>query len=159
MPVHLTQLVVELATHGREGLYLQSLARPPTSLDNMSSGDRFLRALAELPIDPRIAANSIIAVRSAQGPPFEGGTDGVVRFESAQLAGIESELVVDSGHSVQQTQAAIQELRRILLRHAQASGLFPPAPLSRPAAPESAARAPESRPEAPPARPRSSRSP
>ena len=160
MPVHITQLAVELATHGREGLYLQSLARPPTSLDNMSSSDRFLRILAELPIDPRIAANSIIAVRGAQGPPFEGGTDGVVRFESARLPGVESELVVDSGHSVQQTQAAIQELRRILLRHAQESGLFPQAPaLSPAAAPESAARAPESRPADRRAPRRSSRSP
>ena len=52
------------------------------------------------------------------GPP-ERGNDGVVRFTSASIDGVESQKVVQpSGHSVQMTQPGIQELRRILLRHA-----------------------------------------
>jgi len=44
--------------------------------------------------------------------------DGVVRYESARMDGVESEKSMRSGHSVQMKQEAIQELRRILLEHA-----------------------------------------
>lgn len=117
-PATLTKLAFDLATLGGDELYLRSLDRPPTSLDNMASRNPFLRALRELPIAPGVAAHSIIAVRG--GPPPEGRADGVVRFESAQIEGVESELIVDSSHSVQTQQRAIQELRRILLEHAAA---------------------------------------
>jgi hypothetical protein len=43
----------------------------------------------------------------------------VVKYESARLEEAESELVVRSGHSVQVTPAAINEVRRILLQHLQ----------------------------------------
>lgn len=118
-PAHLTRLTLDLATHGGDALVLRSLSRPPTSLDNMASRNPFLRALRDLPIAPGVTAHSIIAVRG--GPPPEGGSDGVVRFESAHIEGVESELVVDSDHSVQMQQRAIQELRRILLEHVGAS--------------------------------------
>jgi hypothetical protein len=86
----------------------------------MASNNRFLLALAELPIAPGIRANSIIAVRG-DGPALEGG-DGVVKYQSAHIEGVESEKVVfGSGHSVQEKQEAIQELRRILLEHAGVS--------------------------------------
>jgi hypothetical protein len=48
-------------------------------------------------------------------PP--GGDDGVVKYSSAHLAGVESELVVRSGHSCQGNPATIEEVRRILLEH------------------------------------------
>jgi hypothetical protein len=41
----------------------------------------------------------------------------VVPYRSAHLQGAESELVITSGHSVQETPQAILEIRRIL--HAQ----------------------------------------
>jgi pimeloyl-ACP methyl ester carboxylesterase len=117
LPATLTTLTVNLATHGSDAFLLNSLGRMPTSLDNMASNNRFLRALAKLPIAPGVTSNSIIAVRG-DGPP-ERGNDGVVRFTSASIEGVESEKVVQpSGHSVQMTQPGIQELRRILLRHA-----------------------------------------
>lgn len=117
-PATLTRLTLDLATHGGEALVLRSLDRLPTSLDNMASRNPFLQALRKLPIAPGVAAHSIIAVRG--GPPPEGGSDGVVRYESAHLDGVESELIVDSDHSVQMQQRAIRELRRILLVHAGA---------------------------------------
>jgi hypothetical protein len=117
-PAHLTRLTVDLATHGGDALVLRSLTRPPTSLDNMASRNPFLQTLRDLPIAPGVPAHSIIAVRG--GPPPEGGSDGVVRYESAHIEGVESELVVDSNHSVQMQPRAIQELRRILLEHVDA---------------------------------------
>lgn len=119
LPATLTKLTFDLATQGGDALLLSTLNRQPTSLDNMASNNRFLRALSALPIADGVTANSIIAVRGS-GPP-ERGSDGVVRFTSASIEGVESEKVVQpSGHSVQMTQPGIQELRRILLKHAGA---------------------------------------
>jgi len=91
------------------------MGQPPTSVENMSPGTPFLRALNDLPIDPRITAHSIIAVRG--GPPFEGKSDGVVAYESAHIDGVESELVVNSSHSTQSNPDTILEVRRILQKH------------------------------------------
>jgi hypothetical protein len=117
-PATITKTMLDLATLGGDELYVRSLDRMPTSLDNMASRNPTLQALRGLPIAPGVAAHSIIAVRG--GPPPEGRSDGVVRFESARIDGVESQLVVDSGHSVQMQQRAIQEMRRILLLHAGA---------------------------------------
>ena len=119
MPVTLTNLTLQLAQHGTDQVFLQSLERMPTSLDNMASRNTFLRTLSSLPIAPGVATHSIIAVRG--GPNPDGG-DGVVRFRSAQLDGVESELIVDSDHAVHTRPQAIQELRRILLEHAAEAG-------------------------------------
>ena len=91
------------------------MSQIPTSVENMSPGHPFLRALNDLPIDSRIKANSIIAVQG--GPPFVGKTDGVVAYESAHIDGVESELVVNSGHSTQSNPDTILEVRRILRTH------------------------------------------
>ena len=64
---------------------------------------------------PQVKAHSIVAVRG--GPPYEGGSDGVVEFESASIDGVQSELVIDSDHSVQNHPLLSQEVRRILLQH------------------------------------------
>jgi hypothetical protein len=90
----------------------------PTSVDNMSPGHPFLRALNDLPIDPAITAHSIIAVLG-EGP-ITGKTDGVVAYESAHIEGVASELVVRSGHSTQGHPETVEEVRRILREHAGA---------------------------------------
>jgi len=51
------------------------------------------------------------------GPP-EKGDDGVVRYTSAHIEPVESELVVRSAHSTQSNPHTIEEVRRILYRHA-----------------------------------------
>ena len=81
----------------------------------MSPGNPFLRAINDLPIDPRITVHSIIAVRG--GPPFVGKSDGVVAYESAHIDGVESEVVINSGHSTQSNPDTILEVRRILQQH------------------------------------------
>jgi pimeloyl-ACP methyl ester carboxylesterase len=87
----------------------------PTSLDNMSPGHPFVRALNDLPIDPGITAHSIIAVLG--DGPVTGKTDGVVAYESAHIEGVASELVVRSGHSTQGHPDTVEEVRRILRLH------------------------------------------
>jgi pimeloyl-ACP methyl ester carboxylesterase len=87
----------------------------PTSVDNMSPGHPFIRALENSPVDPRITAHSIIAVLGKG--PLTGRTDGVVAYESAHIDGVASELVVHSSHSTQGTPETIEEVRRILREH------------------------------------------
>jgi hypothetical protein len=95
------------------------MSQIPTSVENMSPGHPFLRALNDLPIDPRIKAHSIIAVQGGFPfrPPFVEKNDGVVAYESAHIDGVESELVVNSGHSTQSNPDTILEVRRILREH------------------------------------------
>ena len=53
----------------------------------------------------------------------EERNDGVVAYRSAHIDEAVSELVVQpSGHSVQVTPQAIEEVRRILLEHAATAG-------------------------------------
>ena len=83
----------------------------------MSPGNPFLEALAALPVAPQVAAHSIIPITGTL--PAQGQSDGVVAFESARLAGAESELIIEGqGHSAQDNPLAIEEVRRILAAHA-----------------------------------------
>ena len=51
--------------------------------------------------------------------PVEDGSDAVVRYQSAHLDGVASELVVRSGHSVQSNPKTVPELRLSMLLHAE----------------------------------------
>jgi len=98
--------------HGAAG------AKPsmPNAIDNLRDTDPFIRATAELPIAPGVRYHTIIARRDRQ-VPLEQSDDGLVPYRSAHLDGAESEKVITSWHSVQETPQAILEIRRIL--HAQ----------------------------------------
>nr|BAI49935.1 hypothetical protein [uncultured microorganism] len=85
------------------------------SVSFMTPGSPFSTALAAIPISPNVAANSIIAVQG--NGPIQSGDDGVVTYQSAHIDGVESELVVRSGHSVQGDPQTVAEVRRILLLH------------------------------------------
>ena len=85
----------------------------PTAVDNMSPRNPFIQALSKIPVDPSVDAYSIIAVKG--DGPVETGDDGVVKYESAHIDGVKSELVVRWEHSVQGQPQAIEEVRRILL--------------------------------------------
>lgn len=116
MPISVTRAVAGVAMQSDASDAERSLARPPTSLDNMRAGNPYLESLRALPIDPRIRAHSIIPVLG--DGPLEDENDGVVRYPSAHLEGVESEKVVRrSDHSVQDRAEGIQELRRILVEH------------------------------------------
>ncbi|MGO9266558.1 MAG: esterase/lipase family protein [Candidatus Binataceae bacterium] len=88
----------------------------PTALDNMDASNQFIKALSATPIAPGVKVHSIIPVKG--DGPVEDGNDGVVEYKSAHIDGVESELVVRSGHSTQATPQTIEEVRRILYEHA-----------------------------------------
>ena len=88
----------------------------PTALDNMDSSNPFIKTLSATPIAPGVHAHSIIPVKGSG--PVEDGNDGVVEYKSAHIDGVESELIVRSGHSTQATPQTIEEVRRILYEHA-----------------------------------------
>ena len=66
-----------------------------------------------------LAVGGMAGATLAQADPtvsLEASNDGLVPYRSAHLAGALSEKVIVSGHSVQETPAAILEIRRILHR-------------------------------------------
>jgi len=87
----------------------------PTAVDNMSPGNPFILGLQAIPVVPSVKVNSIVAVEG-DGPPDQGD-DGVVKYSAAHIEPVESELIVQSGHSVQGNPNAIEEVRRILRLH------------------------------------------
>jgi pimeloyl-ACP methyl ester carboxylesterase len=89
--------------------------RIPTSLENMDPASPFVRYLADLPIDSRIHAHSIVPIGKARST--HGAHDGVVAYASAHLEGAESEVLVPAGHSCQSHPRTTIELRRILREH------------------------------------------
>ena len=116
IPNGLTQLTFDFVTRNKDDLLIRSLDRSPTAIDNMTPKNPFLGTLAKLPIAESVHAHQIIAVEG-DGPP-EQGADGVVRYQSAFLRGVDSTLVVHSNHSCQGNFATIEEVRRILREHA-----------------------------------------
>jgi pimeloyl-ACP methyl ester carboxylesterase len=85
------------------------------SVWSMSPTNPLLQVFASIPVSPKIAAHSIIAVQG--DGPVETGDDGVVSYQSAHIQEAASELVVRSGHSVQSDPRTVAEVRRILLLH------------------------------------------
>jgi hypothetical protein len=108
---------VDFLTLQQKGIFLgPASSRLPTSIDNMNPNNRFIVALSAIPIADGVVVNSIVGVEGG-GPPAEGG-DGVVKYSSAHIEGVESEKIVNSPHSMQGNPETIQEVKRILLKHA-----------------------------------------
>ena len=61
--------------------------------------------------------HSIIAVRPES--PAGDRTDGLVTYDSAHVAGVDSEKIVATGHLCQDHPEVIGEVRRILAEHAK----------------------------------------
>jgi hypothetical protein len=85
------------------------------SVWSMSPSNPASVAFAAIPVSPKVAVHSIIAVEG--DGPVETGDDGVVSYQSAHIPEAVSELVVRSGHSMQDNPNAVSEVRRILLLH------------------------------------------
>jgi pimeloyl-ACP methyl ester carboxylesterase len=77
--------------------------RQLSSVAYLSDQDRYLRVASKLPIAASVTYHSIL-----------GSNDEVVPYASSHLDGAASEQVVTSGHSVQETAAAILAIRTIL---------------------------------------------
>ena len=98
-----------------KALGIQRSVRAPTSLDSMSSNNKVLLALAEIPLAPGIKGHSIIAVQGKGD--YHKGKDGLVAYPSAHVDYVESEFIVRGGHSCQDYPVTIEEVRRILHEH------------------------------------------
>ena len=98
-----------------------------TGVDNLNPDNAALKMLNLLPMSKKIKYHSVIGDVKKAGAP--GGSDGVVPYSSSHLDGVESEMIVNSGHSAQKEPLAIQEIRRILLEHL---GQYPDSVLSSP---------------------------
>ncbi len=116
LPTNLMKLSVELATIDTSAIRVRQIGRLPTSIDNMTPGNPFIQTLGSLPVAEGVASHSIIAVKGDGS--LEDASDGVVRYTSAHVSGVQSEKIVRSGHSAQGEPATIEEVRRILLEHA-----------------------------------------
>jgi len=118
MPREITAVGTDLVAVRDPTKRIASLERFPTSLDNMSPSNRFIKTLATIPIAPGVSAHSIIPVQG--DGPLEDEVDGVVAYSSAHIDGVESERVVrPSSHSTQSNPETVDEVRRILLLQAE----------------------------------------
>jgi hypothetical protein len=117
LPGRFTKLGLDLLTLQSKGLLLGgSMSGIPTSIDNMNPTNRFIVGLSAIPIADGVIAHSIVGVEGG-GPPALGG-DGVVKYSSAHIDGVASEKIVHSAHSMQGNPETIQEVKRILIEHA-----------------------------------------
>jgi len=114
--------------------------RYATSVAQLGLENPVLHTISTLPIKETVPYHSIIGYNGKEPPLPEGG-DGIVPYRSAHIEGALSELIVRSDHSVQETEAAISEMRRILTVHynefavdqrAIAAGDEPPIRFARP---------------------------
>ncbi len=90
--------------------------RPPTGPDDLSPNSLFMRGTADLPIEAGLPYHSIVGWHDPS-LSLAQSSDGLVPYASSHLDGARSEKAIPSGHSVQETPAAILELRRILHLH------------------------------------------
>lgn len=109
------------------------LQRIPTSIDNMSPGQPYIKTIAQIPVVPDIAAHSIVGARGTG--PLETRGDGVVKYSSAHIEGVESELIVDYEHSMQSKPEVVNEVQRILHRHLEVTSCADNPPAARHAGP------------------------
>jgi hypothetical protein len=116
LPFNLLRASGDIVTNNPDAFRFDPTRTRFGSVYGMTPGSPLITGLAEVPVAPGIPAHSIIAVRG--DGPVEDGSDGVVRYQSAHIDGVESELVVRSGHSVQANPQTVLEVRRILLLHA-----------------------------------------
>ncbi len=104
---------------------LQSLGLPvnaiPSGIDNLAPNSTFMQRLNKLRM-ANVPFHSIIGNKEKAGEP--GGSDGIVPYWSSHFPGEQSELIVKSGHSVQNKMRTIEEVRRILLLHAKEAGFL-----------------------------------
>jgi pimeloyl-ACP methyl ester carboxylesterase len=120
LPSEVVRLSAGVATFATAGATELSLAKIPTSIDNMSPGNNFIKTLAPIPVSKQVISHSVIAVDGDE--PLDRAGDGVVKYASAHIDGVASELIVRSPHSgMQAAPATIEEVRRILLAHAARS--------------------------------------
>jgi pimeloyl-ACP methyl ester carboxylesterase len=116
LPRGLVNVTAELLSGNPGAISATATSGLLSSVHNMTPGNSFVQALAELPAAPGIAEHSIVAVSGSLS--IEEDDDGVVEYASAHLEDADSEVVIQGGHSIQSHPRAISEVSRILNLHA-----------------------------------------
>jgi hypothetical protein len=93
------------------------MQKVPSSIDNLAPDSNFMRVSIVLPVRPGVHVHSIVGNKDMKSLADPACSDGVVPYTSAHLQGVESELVVHSGHGAHETAQAKAEIKRILLLH------------------------------------------
>jgi hypothetical protein len=91
------------------------MKRIPSSIDTLSSKNKFVKAVDGLPLTGAIPYHTIVGDRGKGDTP--NSSDGFVPYKSSHLEGAVSELIVNSNHSGHQNPEAIAEVVRILHQH------------------------------------------
>lgn len=94
----------------------QALTTPLSSIGSLSDKDPFMQMTHNLPMSPNVHYHSIIG-NNTPNVVLDLSSDGVVPYSSSHLPGADSEKIIPSWHSVQETPEAIVEIRRILHLH------------------------------------------
>jgi pimeloyl-ACP methyl ester carboxylesterase len=118
LPNRLMAAAQDLAQENPQNWHWLSDEKLPTSVDLLAPGAPALELLAARPRPEGVHYHSIIGDIYNKG---EDGSDSVVTVRSAQLPGVDSEIVVPADHEhVHHHPRAVQEVRRILVEHYRA---------------------------------------
>jgi pimeloyl-ACP methyl ester carboxylesterase len=109
-----TRNVLQTSVNALTPLGLESAQDFPNSLQHMEYNSRIGDIFADLPLNCDVTYHSIIGSEKGTDIPKDEMTDGVVSYKSAHIPGVESEIIVESGHGVQRTRAGIAEIGRII---------------------------------------------
>lgn len=94
------------------GNFLQGV---PSSIDELTFENPYLLTIDRLPLAPGVRAHSIIG--KVGNGPLDTSSDGVVPYSSAHQEWVDSEIVINRTHFLQDDPLTIEELRRILRLH------------------------------------------
>jgi pimeloyl-ACP methyl ester carboxylesterase len=98
--------------------------RPPTALSSLSPKSGGFQGLNQLPLPQGITFHSIMGDNGQGDTPTS--SDGVVPYWSSRVEPVESEIIIDSNHSVPNHPEAAAEVRRILFLHLKEEGMLGP---------------------------------
>ncbi len=113
-PDHISDLLGGLVRENPEA-FPRRFRRLPTSIETLDVDSPYLKALLAMTPGKGVAFHSIIGALRPEGT--ENTTDGVVAYRSSHFEGVQSEVIVQSDHGVQNNPYAILEVHRILLEH------------------------------------------
>jgi pimeloyl-ACP methyl ester carboxylesterase len=114
LPLTIASAAADVVNNAAHAVKTGEDPRAFNSVNGMSPGNPAIAAVRAIPVAPGIHAHSIIP--TLQDGPLEDRDDGVVRYKSAHIDGVESEVVIEhSGHSTQGNPLTVREVRRILI--------------------------------------------
>jgi hypothetical protein len=112
LPLTLVQVSFNVLTLNSDALAADVSLKPGTSIDSLSPGGKFTKALQTLPMSPRVKKYSIIGDRGAGGDPSRT-SDGVVPYWSSHIPGV-PETIIPSNHSGPEHPLCARKVKQLL---------------------------------------------